>query len=237
MKTLLAPGLCLALLFASCTTDSTDDALYNTSNTPQAAEVTPFFLRIGSGPANANNVYDYTGELYNEILDDAIANSTGTGVSNVVTDVNTAATSNSAFTAISLGYTGITTTTVSWVISNSSNDQTIINSTGASTRGKQELSDFVDLMEALPNRTYDEGYDAIAAFEHDIINDSTLNSLDKRIILSATSIARYSLYRTFNNGGDKSWTKHKTGVYGGITGADASTAKGVTTGVSSSLAQ
>ena len=237
MKTLLVPGLCLALLFASCTTDSPDETLYNTSNVPQSDEITPSFLRAGFGPANTNNVYDYTGKLYNEILDAAIANSTGTGVINVVTDVNAAASSNSGFTAISSGYTGITTTTVSWVVSNSSDDQIIINSTGASTRGKQELSDFVDLMEALPNRDYDESYNIIASFEHDVINDSTLNSLDKRIILSATSIARYSLYRTFNNGGDKSWSKHKTGIYGGITGADSSAAGGVTMGVSSWMAQ
>jgi len=237
MKTLLVPGLCLALMFASCTTDSTDDALYNTSNTPIAAQATPSFLRTGSGPANTNNLYDYTGQLYNEILDYAVAHSTGTGVSNVVTDVSTAAASNSGFTAISSGYTGLTITTVSWVLSNSSNDQTIINNTGASSRGRQELNDFVDLMEALPNRSYDESYDAIASFEHDVINDSTLNSLDKRIILSSTSIARYSLYRTFNLGGDKSWDKHKTGIYGGITGADASAAKGITAGVSSWMAQ
>lgn len=237
MKTLLVPGLCLALLFASCTTDSTDDALYNNNNTPMTAQTAPSFLRTGSGPANTNNVYDYTGELYNEILDDAVANSTGTGVSNVVTDVSTAATLNSGFTAISSGYTGLSTTTVNWVLSNSSDDQTIINSTGASSRGRQELTDFVDLMEALPNRSYDESYNSIASFEHDVINDSTLNSLDKRIILSATSIARYSLYRTFNHGGDKSWDKHKTGIYGGITGADNCTAKGITAGVSSWMAQ
>jgi len=237
MKTLLVPGLCLAFLFASCTVDSVDDALNTTNYLYQSDEITPSFLRAGLGPANTNNVYDYSGKLYNEILDAAIANSTGTGVINVVTDVSAAAALNSGFTAISSGYNGITTTAVSWVISNSSNDQTIINSTGASTRGKQELSDFVDLMEALPNRTYDESYNTIASFEHDVINDSTLNSLDKRILLSATSIARYSLYRTFNNGDDKSWTKHKTGIYGGMIGADTSTAKGVTTGVSSWMAQ
>jgi len=211
MKTPLLIVLFISsFFFLSCTADEA------ATTADPAKEFTYTTYSTGVSPQNTANVYDYAGEQHNQILENALLANPTTLLSSVILATDTAALANSAFVAIAPLYTGLNTTTVQWVATNSNNAQLIVNNSGAAAAGRTQLMVFLSLLTTIENYTYNDQYNAIATFEYKIINSPTLTTNDKAIILTTTSIARWAYF--YKDDKDKDWGGLRNGVYGSIKG-------------------
>ncbi|KGO94273.1 hypothetical protein [Flavobacterium subsaxonicum] len=234
MKKFSLAVACFSFLLMSCSSD--DNALtaetVNQSNfiNPNAGN------RTVTDPKNLSNVYDGAGKMHAEILDEYLDHFTPTSVlSTVIYDVEDTSDGNSSFTAISSTYSGITTTALSNVISNATTPSTIITATtNTSTRGRNRLKDFTDMLPGFETADFDDVYDDIVDFEASIIADTLLTTADKQLILTTTSIARYGI--SYAKDRNRGWVKTQSSIVGAISGANTNTATAVITSVAAGAA-
>ena len=60
----------------------------------------------------------------------------------------------------------------------------------------------------IENQPASSVFDSIVVFENSVLNQDNLTSTDARLILSTTSILRYSISNYFVGGSDKEWDKY-----------------------------
>lgn len=216
MKKFIFPALLFSFLNISCSSD--DVTNYQTAQTDVASK-DRFIVKNLNVPTNTANQYDYLGKIHSEVLDDYLNNYSSTVVIPVVTaNVDITANSNTLFNTINSNYKGLKATDVQWIISNILYPVNIINSTSLSTQGKTVLGPFINQLDTYQNVTYKTAHDSIVAYEATVAANASLNTNDKRIILTTTSIARYSIAYAKDKG--RRWDKTRTGITASINGVD-----------------
>ncbi len=221
MKKFIVPVLSICFFF-SCSSDDT-----SAINAGHLSFKEKSLLR----PENANNQFDFIGELHAQILEDYLDfNNTPSQIDSVVNDVDNIAENNTEFNTISNGYSGLITTKVQWILENTSNPENIIYSTGMTSIGKTQLLDFVNLLYTFENKPYSYVYSTVVSFENKILSDNSINLSDKKTILMATSTARYSI--AYSNDKDRKWSKTRTGIVASI---NSDVAEAVTTSVAANI--
>jgi hypothetical protein len=233
MKTFSLSVACLSFLFISCSTDDTitaEKVNQNSSINPQAG------LREASSPKNIDNIYDSAGKMYADILDDYLSRFTPTALLvTVIGDVEYASGANSTFYGIRNTYTGITSTTLGYVLSKADAPEDVIAATtSTSALGKVKLENFTDLLDGFETADYEDIYDDIITFESSIISNTALTEADKQVILATTSVARYSI--DYDKEKARDWGKTKSGIVGAINGGNVNIATAVITSVSANAA-
>jgi hypothetical protein len=118
----------------------------------------------------------------------------------------------------------------------------IINGTGLSAIGKLTLNGYVTnvLLLAQKEIEFKPVYDYICEFETAVIGNATLTAKDKRVILLATSISRYSINKAKKRpkkNTDPDWTVFIGNIMGGTFGGDNDTAEALTTALVCGIAQ
>lgn len=213
MKKSLLLILVFPLLIISCTTEeNVSEELRN--KTVEMLKIKKIVLQ----PGNATNPYDDIGKQHNDVLEIYLATyppagSTGTIMSQVQSimlsntfSIGQDCNSPYAFEAIN----AILANPQDYVAT------TIENST-LTTPAKTSLSDFIDSWSVLETLDFESIYHFIITYESTIITNSLLTNEDKRVILTASSIARYSFY--YNENKDRDWDTTIGNSIGGIVGA------------------
>lgn len=224
--------LCIFSLFLLYSCDVTTD-LESKSPTPSNLLLTH---RTGEAmsfdlPINQANPYDYVGQLHYELYQDYYASQPDSLLSfeQVLYDVEGIANKNSNFTSIAgINYSfsnvialeqllGCKTLCLDIVLAQSS----------LSTFAQDKTKDFFENFNVLFEKNLESApvLEYIIQFENEIITSSTLSVSDKSIILSATSIARYSTYeskRRPKKNTDPDWDSLITSLYGAFLGDENS---------------
>ena len=216
------------------------------------------FSLFSNAQSNTKNKFDYVGKLHNEIVDTYLKNNFSYQNSEeLCNQINEIASKNNNFISI-VGSDNFKadSKTIDLGINDFKNYfKNIINNQPMSENGKQNSQKLVNyLFESgfSSNKvSYQELFDYIVSFENEIIISKNLTDLDKQVLLSSSSVARYSLYfwnNHFKNNNENQTTSSQgrswwqwvivgaCDVAGGIAGAPGSPALAVTTAASASTA-
>lgn len=221
MKNFLLGLVIVNLLMVSCTADpiftaeNIDDAISGEKSKQKTAR-----LMQNQTPENSANIYDFAGKIHNEILDVYLAgNYQHCTIAQISQQIELIAAQNNNLTYLN-AWTNLPANAIliQEIINDPQTklDQTIANA-AMTAAAKNSLSGFMNDMPLWQNLSCQEIYDFIIAYESTVIVNSIFTGEDKRIILTASSIVRYSTYYDLQRK-DKEWdysTGHRVGAISG----------------------
>ncbi|MFV8324932.1 hypothetical protein [Flavobacterium sp. ZS1P14] len=217
-------SLCLVilpLLIVSCTADTIDTtAGSNTKVSNNKLEKSTRLVQKAT-PENPENVYDIAGKLHNEILDIYLTgNYHYTTIVQISEQVEAIATKTSDSRLLDLKTNlPISIEELEEIVNKpeAELDEAIANSSMTSA-AKRSLCGFMNAVVLWKNDEYAKIYQSIISYESSVMTNPQFSSEDKRIILTASSITRYSLYDDTGRR-DKDWEASVGNLVGGVKGA------------------
>ena len=221
MKKFLLGLVIFNLLMVSCTADPivTAENIDDTISSEKSKQKTARLVQ-NQTPENPANIYDFAGKIHNEILDVYLAgNYQHYTIAQISQQIELIAAQNSNLTSLNVGANLSTNAVLIQEIINNPQtklDETIANS-AMTVVAKNNLSSFMNNMLLWQNLSYEEIYGSIIAYESTVIANPEFTNEDKRIILTTSSIARYSTYYDLERK-DKDWetsTGHRVGAVSG----------------------
>ncbi|KFF17755.1 hypothetical protein [Flavobacterium hydatis] len=207
----------LQLLIVSCTTDTVDND-NKISNQKSKKNVR---LVQNVNPSNPANIYDFAGKLHNDILNIYLAaNYQHTTIAQISQEIEAIALTNNDLMILDVETNLSSDPNLIQEIVN--NPQTklnhVIENSIMTNSAKESLSNFMNDIHVLESTPYEEIYQSIISYESSVINHPEFNNEEKRIILTTSSIIRYSLY--FASGRkDEDWGSSIGHRVGGLSGA------------------
>lgn len=207
--------VCLAILplfTIACSEEYTDEII-------ETAHITGSAKKSDIGPDNAANPFDIAGSIHNEILETLETNFNSQSIEEIAILVDSVAAMYPGVVSLSNDSTLSTRLSeITWIVnSNNAIDEVL----GASTLGvnaRTSLLTFVDSLLLATDDPYMDIHSMIVSYEASVLTSSALTSNDKRIILTTTSVARYSIYTEKRK--DKDWETGVSKIAATILGAE-----------------
>jgi hypothetical protein len=221
MKNISLGLVILPLLIVSCTTDSIDNT--ESINGKVSGKKSEKSTRLVQNltPENPANIYDLAGKLHNDILDIYLAgNYQNSTIEEISQQIEAIAAENNDLMLLNVGADlSINLGLVQEIINNpqAKLDEAIANSI-MTNAAKSSLSSFMNNVVLWENLSYEEIYQSIVTYESAVMTNPEYNDEDKRIILTTSSIVRYSIYYDLIDK-DKDWDTSKGHRVGGLSGA------------------
>ena len=195
--------------------------------------------------ANSTNPFDYSGQLFSEILEIYYANHTDMVDSGVlVLEVEKITQSIPAFESIRpTFYQMASAEQVDYFVSQKNTCMTsVLHRSGMTALAKTSLLGFITQYVRLctQEEQYSTLYNFIVNYETSVINHSDFTETDRKVLLVTTSIARYSAAvpkKKPKKNTDPAWEFLICTLYGSIDGANRSPAEAITLAVSSGIAE
>lgn len=216
MKNISLGLVILPLLIISCTTDAIDSKISGKKSEKGA----PLIQSLS--PENAENVYDYAGKLHNDLLEDYLAGnyqySTNAQISEQLEAI---VAMNSDVALLNLETSVAVNLEEIQVIVNNPEaklDDAIANSS-MTAAAKISLSSFMNAALLWKNEEYGAIYQSIISYESAVISNTEFSVEDKRIILTTSSIVRYSVYYDKKPPYDEDWETSVGNRVGAVSGA------------------
>lgn len=224
---------CLIILtfFASCAdNENTAQEITTTLNNKVGDDILPMY--------NANQ-YDNAGRIYDEIFDAYYdGTSRSTDVQSVIAEVESIANANISFENINdLGYEPLNAERVQYLSDRNISDIAgIIGASDLSATAKTSFSNFLLSFVVLYASDIDavKMYEAVVKYENTVIASNLFTENDKRVILTTTSIVRYTSYRAKKKpkkNTDPDWLISVGHAFGSEEGAEENSAKAIVTGL------
>ncbi|WP_374173169.1 hypothetical protein [Flavobacterium tructae] len=221
MKNILLRLVVLSLLIVSCTTDSIDTFDSIDSKINDKKSIKTVRLTRETSPENPANSYDVAGKIHNDILDIYLGgNYQYNTITQISQQIETIAANNSDFILLNPGVNLLSNLDVIQEIID--NPQTKLNQAIGNSimtnLAKESLSNFMGDVLLRKNDPYTGIYQFIVSYESFAMNNPEFNNEDKRIILTTSSIVRYSLYYASGRK-DEDWGSGVGHRVGALTGA------------------
>lgn len=221
MKNISLSLVILTLLIISCTNDTVDntESIAHKISMKKLEKSTSLMENLP--PENPENTYDFAGQIHNNILDVYLSgNYQHTTIAQISQQIEVIAAANNDLMLLNMQTNlPINLDIIQEIVNNPlfELDQTITNSTMTSA-AKDSLSSFMNNVLLWENHPYEEIYQNIIYYESSVIANSGFSNEDKRIILTTSSIIRYSIYYNLVRK-DKDWPPSKGHRVGGLSGA------------------
>ena len=204
-----------------------------------------FAQRITPLPENEANPYDDAGLLYNELFDTYYTNGNlGGTVSQIVTQVQTIADTNTSFNLIKGSpYHNVSSTRVQYLLEHpTSCVSNVISASTMSTGGKSSLTTFINQFIPFLDAEGDCDfiYQKVVAYENEVLLNTVLTETDKRIIFTTTSVIRHSAYRARKKpkkNTDPDWDIFIGNIIASTEGAEYGSAEAATMALVTGIAQ
>lgn len=197
-----------------------------TGEIAETAHMTESAKRSGIGPDNPANPFDMAGSIHNDILgtlDETNFSSQSIEDITILIDSVSAAypelVSLSSYSTLSTRLSEIT-----WIVNNydAINDVLVASTLGVSAR--TSFLTFVNSLALIANNPYGDIHSRIVSYEDSILANTGFTTEDKRILLTTTSVVRYSAYRERK---DKDWETSVTKIAATVSGAEQSLVLGL----------
>ena len=172
-------------------------------------------------PKNNTNPYDTIGRIQNQVLDIYLsANHNHSTIEQINGEIELI-TNNYGNTSI--GNSTQAPFSIGLQINNivnapQSSLNTIIANSHLTNQAKTNLSGFINSLLFLKNEEYEDIYEFIITYESSIVGNMVFNNEDKRIILTISSLARYSFYYEKKRK-DKDWETSVGNIVASVSGA------------------
>lgn len=171
-------------------------------------------------PRNCINPYDTIGKIQNMVLDIYLSANHNHGTIEEINEEIKSITnnfSNISLESISSTYSPIGL--ISDIVNSPGNSlNTIITNSHLTNHAKLSLTGFIDSLLFLQAEEYEDIHELIITYESFVIENMTLNNEDKRVILTTSSIARYSFYYEKKRK-DKDWETSVGNIAASVSGA------------------
>ncbi|MCI9843631.1 hypothetical protein [Flavobacterium pectinovorum] len=216
MKNFLLPMTALISLLISCTNENMDDAeILDTSyNYEQTSK-----LSDNLSPENPDNAFDIAGRIHNDILDAYLSGNysdiTAVGVAQKVDSI---AALNIDFLNLDINLPINFTQIQAIIDAPEAQLQQEITTAPITNSAKICLSNFMDSLTVWEADEYAVTHQSIILWESSVINNPQFSQEEKRIMLTSSSIARYSLYYAKERK-DKDWETSVGNRAGAVQGA------------------
>lgn len=233
MKNISLGLVILPLLIISCTIERIDnDDSIGTLDSKVSAKKSEKSAGVGQNliPENPANVYDYAGKLHNELLDVYLAGnyqySTILQISEQVQAIaavnEDVALLNSATNVSALNSAASIPANleeIQGIIDNPAGklDNLLVNSS-MTDAAKISLYSFMNATVLWENEDYEIIYQSIISYESAVMDNTEFSDEDKRVILTTSSIARYSIYYEKKRK-DEDWDSNVGNRVGAVSGA------------------
>jgi hypothetical protein len=223
-----------SLTIVSCSSDP--DSVNTSSAVEQNTEANASVLRVtGTYPENASNAYDIAGQLYYDISESYYTGALlSTSTFGTIQQVESIANNNLEYQALKpASYVSPTASRIDYIVANPDQSKLdIISNSSMSIKAKLSLSDFLDTLMLYRDqkKSYDFIYQFIIGYENGVVADGSYNVNDKMVILTTTSISRYSFYfasKHRRRPRDRDWDISWGNIVGGTEGSAESTAKAI----------
>jgi hypothetical protein len=222
MKNISLGLVILPLLIVSCTTDTIDNIESIDNKVSSKKSEKSARLEQNLTPENPENIYDLAGKLHNDILDIYLAgNYQYNTIAQISQQVEAIAAENNDLILLNSGTNPpINLELIQEIVNNpqAKLDEAIANST-MTNAAKGSLSGFMNDVLLWESNSYEEIYQSIISYESAVMTNPQFNNEDKRIILTTSSIARYSLYYDTQPPYDEDWETSIGNRVGGVSGA------------------
>lgn len=222
--------------FISCTTDS-DLSKSETFSSNERS--------LTEMPANSDNPYDAAGRLHTELFEAYYVSDTlPTTIPDIAVRVELLGSANTEFSGLkTIDYHAVSPDRVQYILSHPSTIVSeIIAASGMSTDAKSSLSTFMNAVSLLfeKEESGEVFYNFIADYEAEVLIDSQFTETDKRIILTTTSIARYSTCRVLKRpkkNTDPNWVLTTSNIIAGTEGANYGSAEAIIMALATGIAE
>lgn len=238
--------LCLLVLVFCLSCDDSSEYVDNTDLTPNAVAGNALVYRTDNlFPENVENPYDYSGQLFLEILSTYYESNHNTNdLNGLVAFIDSIAQQNIDFKEIKpASYRAPSLERIQYFIVNKQSCLlSVIDSSGVSAAAQLSLIGFIDsyLTMCSGEGSYEVVHEYVIAYEEDVLANLLLTAADKQVILVTTSIARHSAAikkKRPKKNTDPLWDLLICTVYGSIENADSSPAEAVTLALASGIAE
>jgi hypothetical protein len=163
-------------------------------------------------PDNSLNPYDYTGRIHNDILktlDELDLNYTS--AEQISSIIDSVAAEHPEVPSPAASLSGLATE-ISWMAEDDGAFDDVLLDSSLGSTAKSSLSGFMDSLIAIIDGSYEEIYSMIVLYEDLVLANTGFTVTEKRIILTTTSVARFSFHRKKRK--DKDW-ETSVGSYAG----------------------
>jgi len=241
--------LCSCLLILTYLTSCSDDIDTNVIDSQNAISATATngsANRIaGEMPANSDNPFENVGHVYDEMLTAYYASGAlPTGIAAITANVKTVGDATAGYSALKgSSYRDVQQEWISYIISHPTTCiADIVNGTGLSASAKISLAAFISNVDVMSHKETDflPIYNFICDYETAILANPLLTAKDKKIILTVTSISRYSLSKAKKRpkkNTDPDWTVFIGNLTAGTYGGDNDAAEAIATALVTGIAQ
>lgn len=197
MKTtiLILMGIVSVTLLIACTEDS-QQILQETPNAPVSLKSSQVIIE------NKSNPYDGTGVAYRNYL--SSYKTGGYSPSNYVAVVNSV-NALTPFTALPSGNTQVNQLLNACLNTPGDTLNTLLLSSDLSPAAQDILTEFINSYQKFADEPFSRAYDDIVLTEAEVSNSTALTTYERRILLTVTSVTRYSLYHSCCE--DTDWEK------------------------------
>ncbi|MFV5703026.1 hypothetical protein ACM55F_14230 [Flavobacterium sp. XS2P12] len=222
MKNISLGLVILPLLIISCTTDNFDTADSIVSKVSDKKSEKWASLVQSLTPENPENVYDYAGKLHNDLLETYSAgNYQYSTIAQISEQVHAIAAGNSDVALLNLEPNlSDNFEEIQEIINNpEAKLEEAISNSSMTNAAKISLSSFMNAALLWENEEYGAIYQSIISYESAVMTNANFSAEDKRIILTTSSIARYSLYSDKQPPHDEDWESSVGNRVGGVSGA------------------
>lgn len=224
MKNISLGLVILPLLIISCTTERIDnDDSIGTLDSKVSAKKSEKSAGVGQNliPENPANVYDYAGKLHNELLDVYLAgNYQYSTILQISEQVQAIAAENEDVVLLNSATSILANLEeIQEIIDNPEGklDNLLANSS-MTDAAKISLYSFMNATLLWENEDYEIIYQSIISYESAVMDSTEFNDEDKRVILTTSSIARYSIYYEKKRK-DEDWDSNVGNRVGAVSGA------------------
>jgi len=188
----------------------------------------------GLYPENSKNIYDAAGQLHNDILEAYLSQQkVSTTTAGTISQVEDIANVNAEFLLLKPStYASPSVLRIDNILNNVVTPADVIANSSMSMGAKTSLTTFLNSLMAYRDqqKDYDFIYQFIIDYEMAIIDNASLSSNDKRVILITTSISRYGFdfaKRHRRKPRDRDWEISWGNIVAGTDGAGTSDAKAI----------
>lgn len=223
---------CLIILtfFNSCAPDERNaPEIHSALSSKEAGEATA---------ANSANAYDSAGKIFDELFDSYYdGSSRPNDVLSIIQQVESIANTNESFNSIGSGHVTLSPARISHLAAQKNVDiPSVVLSSGLSATAKTSFGNFLLSIATLYDVENDaiKMRNAIVKYEATVLHNESLTDNDRRVILTSTSILRYSAYRAKKKpkkNTDPYWNIWVTHVFGSEEGAEENLEKAILQGL------
>lgn len=214
MKNLKFWAAVLPLFITACSNEYTGDA-------SESAHIGATTKKSGIAPHNTANPYDIAGSIHNDILENLEnANFNSGSIESIANAIDSVSISYQGITSLPSGNPAVSTrlAEITAIVNNTDALYNVLTASSLELSARNSFSTFINTLLLGSSNPYEDIHSAVVSYEANILASTLMSSEDKRIILTTTSIIRYSAYKKKRK--DKDWETSVTSIAAAVSGSD-----------------